>query len=166
MDRTDIADLYDYDAWAAKRILEAAAALSPEQYAQDLGASFGGLRGALVHSYAAQRLWLDRWKGNSPKALLGEAQIPTLDALRERWETYRVEFEDFIRFMNDDNMKEKFSYVDFQGKFQEMPLHLQMLHVILHAAHHRGQTLSILRQLGAQPPNTDFMTFLKEKQGT
>ena len=163
MDRNDIADLYDYDKWAAQRILAAASSLGPEPYAQDLGASFGGLHGALVHIYAAQRLWLDRWKGNSPKAMLAVEQLPTLDVLKERWESYRVEFEDFIRLMNDDNMKEKFSYVDFQGQFQEMPLHLQMLNVILHAAHHRGQASMLLRQLGVEPPDTGFMTFLKEK---
>jgi len=165
MDRTDLADLFDYDAWATKRLLDAAAALPPEHYTQDLGSSFGSLHGTLVHIYAAQRLWLDRWKGNSPKAMLGADQIPTLDDLRTRWETYRIEFEDFIRFMNDDNMKEKFSYVDFQGQFREMPLHLQMLHVIMHSTYHRGQAAVLLRQIGAEPPETGLMTHLMEKSG-
>jgi uncharacterized damage-inducible protein DinB len=163
MDRNDIADLYDYDAWATNRLLAAVAALPVEHYQQDLGSSFGSLHGTLVHMYAAQRLWLDRWKGNSPKAMLGTDQIPTLDDLRTRWETYRVEFEDFIRFMNDDNMKEKFSYVDFQGQFREMPLYLQMMNVVLHTAHHRGQAAMLLRQLGAEPPETGYMTLLSEK---
>ena len=164
MDRSDIADLYDYDAWATKRLLDAAAALPAEQLTQDLGASFGSLFGTLVHTFAGHRLWMDRWKGNSPKAMVGPDRIPTLGDLQQRWEHYRVEFEDYIRLMNDDNMKEKFSYVDFQGQFREMALHWQMLHVVMHSAYHRAQAAAQLRQLGAEPPETGLMTYLMEKQ--
>jgi uncharacterized damage-inducible protein DinB len=164
MDRTDLADLFDYDRWATQRLLDAAAGIDSDAYARNLGFGFGGLRGTLVHLYASQRLWLSRWKGNSPKTSIGEDQVPTLDALREQWEAYRIELEDFMRFLSDDNMREKFSYLDTHGNFQEQPLYQQMLHVIHHATYHRGQAAAILRLLGVAPPNTDLRTFLQGQQ--
>jgi uncharacterized damage-inducible protein DinB len=123
----------------------------------------GGLRGTLVHLYASQRLWLSRWKGNSPTSTIGETDVPTLAALRDQWDAYRVELEDFMRFLNDENMREKFSYVDTRGQFQEQPLYQQMMHVLTHSIHHRGQASAALRLLGVEPPPIDWRVFLQER---
>ena len=37
-----------------------------------------------------------------------------------------------------------------------------LLHVVNHATLHRGQAMSILRQMGIAPPHIDFMNFYQE----
>jgi uncharacterized damage-inducible protein DinB len=65
MNTTDIRNLYSFDAWAGERIMEAIQALQPEEFVRDLNASYGSVRGTLVHIIWAKWLWLERWQGRS-----------------------------------------------------------------------------------------------------
>src|SRR5207253_2302725 len=49
MTKDDIQLLYKYDRWANNRVLQAASALSAEEFARDLGGSFRSVRDTLVH---------------------------------------------------------------------------------------------------------------------
>ena len=53
-------------------------------------------------------------------------------------------------------------YVNLRGETWEYALWQQMLHVVNHASYHRGQVVTMLRQLGAPPPTTDFLVFYDE----
>lgn len=46
--------LYDFNAWANNRTLDACAALTPDQLTRDLGSSFKSVRDTLAHIYGAQ----------------------------------------------------------------------------------------------------------------
>ena len=58
--------LFAYDAWANRRSLGACAALTPEQFTQDLGSSFPSVRDTLAHIVGAQLVWLERFHGRVP----------------------------------------------------------------------------------------------------
>jgi uncharacterized damage-inducible protein DinB len=49
MTKDDIQLLYEYDRWANNRALQAASALSAEEFTRDLGGSFRSVRDTLVH---------------------------------------------------------------------------------------------------------------------
>ena len=66
MNAEDIRNLFEYNAWANHRSLEAAAALTPEQFTRDLGSSFKSVRDTLAHIAAAEWIWLERFHGRSP----------------------------------------------------------------------------------------------------
>ena len=55
--------LYEYNEWANEHVLDAASALTNEELARELGASFGSVRGNLAHAAGAQIIWLSRWTG-------------------------------------------------------------------------------------------------------
>jgi len=38
-----------------------------------------------------------------------------------------------------------------------------MVHVVNHSTYHRGQITTLLRQLGAEPVDTDFLVYYAEK---
>ena len=46
--------LYDYNAWANHRSIEAASALTAEKFVQPMGSSFGSVRDTLAHIYGAR----------------------------------------------------------------------------------------------------------------
>jgi uncharacterized damage-inducible protein DinB len=155
--------LFDYDKWATIRMLGAVAGLKEEQYIKDLGSSFGGIRGTLVHIYGADRLWLDRWKGQSPQALINEAEIPSFGRLRERWEGFRRELDEFLAALTDEKIQAPHAYTDTAGNPHREPLYCQMQHRVNHSTYHRGQVTTMLRQLDVKPIGTDLITYYREK---
>ncbi len=78
-------ELLDYNYWARDRQLEACATLTNEQFLRPIGGSFASLRDTLTHLVAVEWLWLERWRGRSPRSLLAPEEFPTLPALSARW---------------------------------------------------------------------------------
>jgi uncharacterized damage-inducible protein DinB len=65
----EVIELYEYNRWATARMLDAAASLENESFTKDMGSSFALVRDTLVHIMSAEWVWLQRWKGNSPRAM-------------------------------------------------------------------------------------------------
>ena len=53
--------LYDYNAWANRRQLEAAGKVTTEEFLKPMGSSFGSLRDTLAHIFGAEFIWLERF---------------------------------------------------------------------------------------------------------
>src|ERR1700720_3704269 len=70
MTRDDIQLLYEYDRWANNRVLQAACALSAEQFTRDLGSSFRSVRDTLVHIIGGEWIWLAYWEDPPHSATL------------------------------------------------------------------------------------------------
>ena len=154
--------LFEYDRWATNRLLETVATLPEDQYMKDLGSSFGGVRGTLVHIYGADWVWLQRWRGNSPSALIKEEEIPTLQMLKQRWEDLRTELDGFLGSVTEEKLQASLGYRDTKGVPYSLPLYQQLQHRINHSTYHRGQIVTFLRQLGAKPQGTDLILFYRE----
>ena len=67
--------LYDYNAWADRRVLQAAGALSQEQFVKPMGSSFSSVRDTLAHILGVEWLWLERFQGRSPASIPMEASL-------------------------------------------------------------------------------------------
>jgi uncharacterized damage-inducible protein DinB len=154
--------LFAYDRWATNRLLETVATLAEDQYRKDLGSSFGGVRGTLVHIYGADWVWLQRWRGNSPAALIKEDEIPTLGLLKQRWEELRLDLDGFLGSLTEEKLQASLNYKDIKGVPHSLPLYQQLQHRINHSTYHRGQVVTFLRQLGAKPQGTDLIHFYRE----
>ena len=159
MDLDRVGVLYRYHQWANAAAVEAATKLSAEQFLRDLGSSHRSLRDTLAHSLAADWIWLERWKGTSPPALLSPAEFPTIESLRERWRAVASDQEAFVSSLTEEALRQRISYVNTQGRSFAYPLWQQMLHVANHGTYHRGQVTTLLRQLGAEPAATDLLVF-------
>src|SRR6266700_3194581 len=77
--------LYDYNAWANHRELDAASALTAEQFTKPLGSSFSSVRDTLVHICGAEWIWLERFQGRSPAALPSVGQFQDVASVQEHW---------------------------------------------------------------------------------
>ena len=55
-----------YNAWANRRLYDAAAELSDEDYRADRGAFFKSMHGTLNHLLTADRVWMHRFTGQGP----------------------------------------------------------------------------------------------------
>jgi uncharacterized damage-inducible protein DinB len=164
IDVPGIQGLYRYNHWANSRVFEAVSHLNPEEFTKDLGSSYPSVRDTLLHLVSAEWIWLQRWKGVSPRAMLHPTDFPDLDAVRTRWSEVDVERRTFLDALTDERLLAVVRYVNLKGETWQYPLWRQMCHVVNHSTYHRGQVTTLLRQLGARPVSTDLLLFDDEHQ--
>ncbi|MHB8652242.1 MAG: DinB family protein [Terriglobia bacterium] len=163
MDLKSIQVLYDYNKWANARVLDAVSKLNSEQFTRDLENSFRSVRETLVHTLSAEWIWLERWKGISPKSMLGAAELTDLEAIRTRWDKVESERAEFIRSLTPERLQAAISYVNTRGQAFAYPLWQMMVHVVNHSTYHRGQITTLIRQVGGKPVATDLLVFYDAK---
>ena len=158
-----IRQLYDYNAWANRRAIEASSALTAEQFTRPLGSSFSSVRDTLAHIYGAEWIWLERFQGRSPSSLPDAKEFTTLASLRERWLEHEARLLGFVRGLTQADLDRVMEYKTLKFGVYRNPLWQSMQHLVNHGTYHRGQVTTLLRQLGAQPILTDLMHFYRER---
>ncbi len=152
-----IAELFDHDWWARDRQLRACAALSDEQFLRPLGGSFSSIRDTLVHMVAVEWLWLERWRGRSPRALLDPREFPTVAAVADRWRDVERGIKEYLAGIDAEALERPITCVSTRGQSWTYALWRMVLHLVNHQGYHRGQVTNYLRQLGVEPPKVDFL---------
>jgi uncharacterized damage-inducible protein DinB len=164
MTLAEILVLFEYDEWATERTLESVSNLSDGKYHDDLKSSHGGIHGTLIHIYSAGMTWLQRWKGSSPSTSVNVQEIPNLESLKAHWKEYRISLNSYLRSLTEAGLHAALSYADSKGNKHAEPLYQQMQQIINHASYHRGQIVTMLRQLGGKPQATDLIMFYRTRQ--
>jgi uncharacterized damage-inducible protein DinB len=159
----EIRSLYDYNAWANHRSLDAASALTAEQFTKPLGNSFSSVRDTLAHIYGAEWVWLERFQGRSPSSLPDTTQFADVAGLQERWTEHETWLLTFVRGLKQSDLDRVLEYKTLKFGVYRNPLWESMQHLVNHGTYHRGQVTTLLRQLGAQPIATDLMHFYRER---
>jgi uncharacterized damage-inducible protein DinB len=155
--------LYDYNAWANRRSLEAAAKLPNDQLVKSMGSSFDSVRDTLAHIRGAEWVWLERFQGRSPSSLPDAGQYADAAALRERWEELEGRMLKFVAGLTQADLDRVMEYKTLKFGTYSNPLWQSMQHLVNHGTYHRGQVTTMLRQLGAEPILTDLMHFYRER---
>jgi len=163
MDLETIRELYGYNRWANARSLEAASTVSPAHFTKEVGGSFASLRGTLAHVYGAEWIWLERWRGTSPRKLPFALDFPDVETIRSRWQDVEREQKKFLDALDPARLAEVVSYVNLKGETFAYPLGRMLQHVVNHSTYHRGQVATILRQLKATPLSTDLLLYDDER---
>jgi uncharacterized damage-inducible protein DinB len=163
MNTEDFQLLYDFNAWANQRTLDACATLTPEQYARDLGSSFKSVRDTLAHVYGAQWIWLERWHGRAPTAFPVPADFPDLESTRRRFAEVDSNLVDFAASLNTGDIQRVVEFKTLAGQPFAQPLWQMLQHVANHSTYHRGQIATMLRQLGTKATSTDLIAFYRER---
>lgn len=160
----DLRLLFEYNFWANARILRAAEGLSEEQLLAPAPFPSGSLRGTLVHTLSAEWIWRQRWQGQMPRAMLAAAEVPTMAAIRERWEVEEAALRALLATLNDEDVLQPLAVVNTRGVQQApMPLWQLMLHLVNHGTQHRSEAAAMLTAAGRSPGDMDLVLFLRER---
>lgn len=149
--------LLDYHYWARDRLLDALEALTPDQFRQDLGSNFGSVRSTLLHVVSAEWVWCSRWLGESPSCHLDAADLKTVRDIRARWVEEEARIRGVVDQLGPQGVLGVIQYAHFDGEPQSSVFWHMLQHVVNHASFHRGQVTTMLRQLGARPPQSQDM---------
>jgi uncharacterized damage-inducible protein DinB len=159
LQKEDLGRLLEYTVWANHRILRPVATLSVAEFKKDLGSSHGGIRGTLTHMVDSEWLWLERWKGVSPKAVMDEGEFSDVVALRDRWAAIERHRETWFKDLRSSGVDELVPYRSRDGRSFEAPLWQLVQHTVNHATYHRGQVTALLRRLDARTVATDMVAW-------
>lgn len=150
----------EFHAWATQKTLDSVQGLSEEQLRRNLGNSHGGIWGALEHTYQADTIWLKRLQG-VPTAKLDEVSAADLPALRTQWADTQGRLIAWAGTLSDSDWGGVIDYRFMSGAPGRTPIFDNVLHVVNHGTYHRGQVVTMLRQLGAEPVATDFVHYVR-----
>jgi uncharacterized damage-inducible protein DinB len=164
MNLQDLRTLLDYHYWARDRLLDAIEPLTPEQLNHDTGSSFKSIRETVVHTYAAEWAWYERWQGNSPTALLTSDGFPDVPAIRAVWAAHEAKMRAFLDSLGADGIARVIDYKLLSQQPGSTPFWQMLQHVVNHASYHRGQVTTMLRQIGAPPGKSmDMIAFYRTR---
>lgn len=150
-----------YSAWANRRLMDAAATLSPDELTRDFGTADKSVLGTLFHLFGAERVWLERFEGIAQTGPIAvpDQQLSTLETewpvLADRWRAYADR-------LKDTDLDRLLDYRDLRGNAWRQPLWQLALHVVNHSTHHRGQVAGFLRALGRTPPPLDLVRYYRD----
>ena len=125
----------------------------PQDYLDGLVAAIKGALAAAAQS-----------KGVSPAQVFDEGEFPDVLALRDRWVAVEAHRAEWWKALPEDAVSKKLRYKNLKGEPFEGRLWELVQHVVNHSSYHRGQVVTLLRQLGAKPPATDLVAYDREQR--
>jgi uncharacterized damage-inducible protein DinB len=159
----EIRELFTYNAWANNRLFDIIEQVPPEQYMQDIKSSHGSLHGTLIHLVGAEKVWLERWQKAQNIVFLQAKDIQSFKELRTIWNTVHEQREKFLAGFTDATLDKAVTITDSRGNVYTNTFSQMMSHLINHSSYHRGQIVTILRQLGFTPVGTDMIAYFRKK---
>jgi uncharacterized damage-inducible protein DinB len=158
-----IRQLYHFNRWANRRMLDACAALTPEQFTRDMGSSFRSVRDTLAHIYGAEWIWYERLFGRSHTGLPAGTEFPDLAAVRAKLEEMDRALVEYASKLTPTDLERVLQYKTVAGTELSNPLWQTLQHLANHGSYHRGQIVTLLRQSGAKAVSTDLIAFYREQ---
>ena len=156
----DLRDHLAYSAWASQRLVQAASELSSEELVRDFQTSDHSVLGTLVHTFAADRVWLARLRQSPHLKYSSEADYQ-LSVLQNDWPELYRQWDELLAGLNDEAVRADLTYQDMRGRTWIQPICQLVLHVVNHGTHHRGQVSGFLRTMGRVPPVLDLVAYYR-----
>ncbi len=153
-DSKQLRRLVAYNQWADERVLGAIDGVPPEELTRSREAYFGSIAGNLRHTMIAQRIWLARWRGETPR-YDEEVTMPWRDAYAETHAAVRA----YVGALSDTDAERLVGYTDLRGNAREIVLAHAITHLVNHGTAHRAETGLLLERLGRSPGDLDYTVF-------
>lgn len=164
MDRDQVLRDFAFHHWATDRVLDAFATVSIERLDRTWGGSFGSGSALLRHVVGVERLWLDRWLGNSPRTLPDFPPTTSGAGFRDEWKKVKAEQQGFLDQLTSAQLAADLAYVNMKGVRSTYAFGEVLRHNVNHGTYHRGQLVHLLRDLGESAPSTDYLLFIEERR--
>ncbi len=159
MSLADARELLAYNDWANGRLLPAFRELPEGEWQAELGGSFASPQGTVAHLVAAEWIWLARWRGSSPPAMPEWTKGASAPVLLSRLQSVERERRIWLEGLTDGALLEEIEYRFLSGEPGRNRLAVLIAHLVNHSTYHRGQLVTMLRQLGRVPASTDLLVW-------
>ncbi len=152
-----------YNAWASKTLFERISKLSEEEINKEIASSFPSIYKTVQHMWLAEEVWWQRLKLVENIEPQSEKFTGSFNELTTNLAKQSQQWVDWVNAATETQLTHVFAYVRNKEQ-QKLPVYQMLQHVFNHATYHRGQLVTMLRQLGADKiPATDFSAFCRKK---
>ncbi len=111
-----------------------------------------------------ENVWWERLKLVEHTTLSGWF-TGNFDELSKKLLQLSQQWEDWVRKANEVNINHVFAYQNSKKELFKQPVYEVLLQLFNHQSYHRGQVVTMFRQLGIDKiPATDFIVFSRSKR--
>lgn len=152
-----------FNLWANRRMVDAFSTLTEDQLNAPIVSSFPSVRTTFLHIWDAEFCWLLRLQGNSPtafpsKTFQGDDQL-VFDTVLKTSEEFAV----FVKAQPEEFFESEISFRTMSYGPGTQLAYEMVHHCMNHSTFHRGQLITLGRQLGIEKfPPTDFIYYMRE----
>ena len=153
-----------YNIWANKKLFECINILSDEQIKKDIASSFPSIYKTVAHMWVAEDAWWQRLK------LVEQMDMAVMHydgGFAEMLKKSGQRSEEWLLWVNkatEVQLTHVFAYQNSKKEQFKQPVYEMLMHLFNHGTYHRGQLVTILRQLGVEKiPATDFVLFGRKR---
>ncbi len=153
-----------YNIWANKELLKVILSLNKEQQQQTIESSFNSIQKTIAHVWDAESIWWQRLKLQEQITRPSETENLTIEIIATHWQQQSNQWEAWVHNANDVQLNHVFAYQNTKREQFKQPVWQMLLHLFNHGTYHRGQLVTMLRQVGVTPiPATDFGMWARKK---
>ncbi len=152
-------ELAAYNVWANNIVISWLTQINEEQWKQNVISSFTSIEQTVLHIVSAENAWFLRLS-NQPMHWLANDFKGAKDALILQWQNASKNLAQLIANSNENVLNEKLTFTRLNGDVNTKPFYQLFTHVFNHSTYHRGQLVTMLRQVGFENiSSTDLLSF-------
>ena len=154
-----------YHLWANGLLLDAVDQLPAGQQHRELASSFNSFYKTILHIWDAESVWWQRMKLQERINLPSEIFAGTVKDLIGSLLQQNMQWQDWISNAQEHMLQHEFIYQNSKKESFKQPVYQMLLHLFNHGTYHRGQIVSMLRQVGVEKiPQTDFIVWSRTEE--
>ncbi len=157
-----LASFLRYDLWANEKLLEVILALTVEQQQRSIVSSFPSVEKTCLHLWDASSIWWQRVERHEQIVVPSLSFHPSMKDISNGLLHQNKQWADWIVDQEESVLAADFSYKNIKGDSYRQPLKDIIMHLSNHGTYHRGQLVTLLRQLGIEKiPQIDYIVFAR-----
>jgi uncharacterized damage-inducible protein DinB len=147
--------LFRHNLWANLSLLERCAGLTPEQLEATAIGAYGSIYNTLAHLVTAEQSYFSRISTGMPRV---RPENPSPLTVAEMLDSVQRTGSGLVEWAAKVQAGDTVE-VRWDGAPRDVPKTIILTQAINHATEHRAQVMTILTQLGIQPPDLDGWSF-------
>ncbi len=156
-------ELAEYNLWANNIVCTWLEQITDEQWTQTVVSSFNSIQETVLHIISAEKAWLERFE-HKPVEWLQFVYKGSKEEHIALWKKTSESLKDFIDEFDENKFEKNLDFTRLNGDAYSMPHYQLIAHVINHATYHRGQLVTMLRQVGfMNVGSTDLLGVYRKK---
>lgn len=152
-----------YERWANEKLLDVTLTLTEARQQQELVSSFPSIHKTWLHMWDASSIWWQRLQRHEQVVIPSLSFHPSMRDIENGILHQNEQWINWIETATDADLENILPYKNMKGDHYQQPVQDILLHLNNHGTYHRGQLVTMMRQVGVtEIPQTDYIVFSRD----
>ena len=153
----------DYNLWANRKTTDLLRSLDEDVMDMPVSNSFPTIKETLKHLHYAESIWLQRILLDEHTKIKWPDENPSSETLFKDIIAASTDLKVYIDGLGIDDLGRSVAFITGEGASLDNSIERIVYHVINHSTYHRGQVITMLKQLGVKEAvSTDLYFYYQE----